>query len=221
MTDSEKSGVIFDLDGTLLDTLEDITDAVNAAFARFGYAATTVSHLRSLIGEGLLNLLRLASGETDTEKISDLVELYRPEYLNRMLNKTHLYSGMSHVLDAIVEAGIPMCVLSNKPHEFTKPICEALLSRWPFVQCRGSVADRVRKPDPGVALELAPMMQLDPGQVFFVGDSDVDILTGKHAGMTSVGVTWGYRDRHILDAEHPSFMLDSPDELLRVLRLVP
>ncbi len=217
MVNREKVGVIFDLDGTLLDTLEDITDAVNAVFARLGYAATTVPHLRNLIGEGLANLLKLASGESHEEKISALVESYRSAYLSRMLNKTHLYSGIARVLDEIVEAGVPVCVLSNKPHEFTKPICEALLPRWPFVQCRGSVADRIRKPDPGVAMELASMMQLDPAHIFFVGDSDVDILTGKNAGMTSVGVTWGYRDRHILDATHPSYVLDTPEELLAVL----
>jgi len=134
-----------------------------------------------------------------------------------------LSSGISQqdvaqeVLNSIVEAGMPICVLSNKPHEFTAAICEALLSRWPFVQCLGSVADKARKPDPGVALELASMMQLDPAEVFFVGDSDVDILTGQNAGMTSVGVTWGYRDRHILAERNPAFVVDSPVELLGVL----
>jgi len=87
MTNDVNKGVIFDLDGTLLDTLEDITDAVNVMFDRLGYATTTVEHLRRLIGEGLANLLRLASGETDDEKISHLVECYRAEYLSRMLRK--------------------------------------------------------------------------------------------------------------------------------------
>jgi len=212
-----QTGVIFDLDGTLLDTLEDITDAVNAAFAPLGYEATSVSQLRKLIGEGLMNLLRLASGESDTEKISHLVELYRPEYLERMLHKTRLYAGMAQVLDMIVESAMPMCVLSNKPHAFTKPICEAMLSRWPFVHFQGSVDDRPRKPDPGMALELAKKMQLDPANVYFVGDSDVDVLTGHNAGMKSVGVTWGYRDRGVLEATTPSFMLDAPNQLLGVL----
>ena len=120
----------------------------------------------------------------------------------------------------MTEMAIPMCVLSNKPHEYTAPICEALLSRWPIVRVRGCSAIETRKPDPTVALELAKEMARDPSTVYLVGDSPVDIAAAHNAGMISVAVTWGYGDCTALDLAHPAFSIDQPKKLVNVFNTV-
>ena len=206
-------GVIFDLDGTLADTLADITDSINIAFAQAGLEPVTLGRIRALIGEGLTNLLRRASGLEDPERLASLVEAYRSVYRNRMLCRSRLYPGIEALLDKLTERHVPVAVLSNKPDEFTVPICAALLSAWPVVMARGSVEEALKKPDPTVALDLAKLMQRSPAEIFFVGDSTVDIQTGQCAGMTPIAVTWGYRDRPELEAAGPAWVVESPSEL--------
>jgi len=206
-------GVIFDFDGTLADTLADITDSINITFAQAGLAQVSLVRIRALIGEGLTNLLRRASGLEDSTQLADLVEGYRRVYRNRMLCRSRLYPGVDAMLDALVERNTPIAVLSNKPDEFTVPICAALLSAWPIAAVRGSVDEPLKKPNPAVALDLAARMDRAPADVFFVGDSSVDIETGRNAGMTSIAVTWGYRDRPELEAAGAAHIVESPSEL--------
>ncbi len=214
-------GVIFDLDGTLADTLDDITDSINEVFWQIEHPAVSRQRIRLLIGESLANLLRQASGINDPDVLADLVGRYRGVYVNRMLNKTRLYPGVEPMLDALVESRVPMCVLSNKAYEYTDPICNALLARWPFVRFRGSRQDDSRKPDPTVALELAKEMQRPPPQVYFVGDSSTDIVTARNAGMVPVAVTWGYRDRDDLESACPAHYVDHPVRLIELLQNHP
>ncbi len=220
MTDSRTTGplgVIFDLDGTLVDTLDDITDAINAVFARRGLAAVTRERIRDLIGEGLANLLQRASGIDDAFEVAALVSEYRPEYRARLLANTRLYGGIDAVLDGLVEARRPFCVLSNKHHEFTAPICAALLARWPVAAVRGFAEGAARKPDPTVALELASLMGVAVGRVAFVGDSSIDVETARAAGMVAVAVTWGYRSLAHVHATGADFVVGTPTELMAVL----
>lgn len=210
-------GVIFDLDGTLADTLADITDAINAVFAGAGLPCQSQARIRSLIGEGLANLLRLASGVEDTERIAVLVERYRSAYTERLVEHTTIYPGIKAMLDGLTDRTVPMCVLSNKPHEYTAPICRRLLAPWPFVHCLGAGDEATRKPDPSVALALAENMNRSPGDVFFVGDSGTDIVTAANAGMVSVAVTWGYRERSELEASGPGHIVDRPGQLLTLI----
>ena len=153
--------------------------------------------------------------------LADFVGRYRNVYAKRMLNKTRLYPGVKSMLDALATMKIPMCVLLNKPHEYTAPICNALLTRWPFVRFRGSRQDDGRKPDPAVALQLAKEMQRPPPHVYFVGDSSTDILTARNAGMIPVAVTWGYRDRDDLESACPAHHVDQPVRLLELLQEHP
>ncbi len=212
----QSPGVIFDLDGTLADTLQDITDSINMAFGQFGIEAVTPDRLRPLIGQGLPSLLRRASGIDDPDRIGALVESYRVVYPRRMLDRTRLYPGVAELLDRLVELRIPLAVLSNKPEEFTVPICEALLARWPFVKWRGARNERHRKPDPTTALQLADEMDRPARAVCFVGDSPTDVGTAKNAGMIAVVVTWGYRDLDELQAAGPAHLIEEPEALVDV-----
>lgn len=213
----ELSAVIFDLDGTLADTLNDITDSINLAFTEMELPAVGPERVRYLIGEGLLNLLRLASGVDDEAVLSQLVEQYRTYYTERMMRRTRLYGGVPELLDELCNLSVPLSVLSNKPDEFTVPICRALLGRWPFVEMAGAKEASLKKPDASVALTQARSMGRDPKETVFVGDSAVDIHTAHNAGMTSVAVTWGYRDRDELERANPSYIIEHPQELLKCL----
>lgn len=210
-------GVIFDLDGTLVDTLDDITDAINTVFVRRGLAAVPRERVRDLIGEGLANLLQRASGADDPSVVAALVSDYRPEYRARLMAKTRLYAGIDAVLDGLVEARRPFSVLSNKHQEFTAPICAALLARWPVAEVRGHAEGAARKPDPTVALELASIMGVPAERVAFVGDSSIDVETARAAGMMAVAVTWGFRSLEHVRATGADFVVHTPVELRAVL----
>jgi phosphoglycolate phosphatase len=165
-----------------------------------------------------VDLVSRTSGIQDANTIRGLVEQYRSVYTERMLRKTRLYAGMDAVLDMLADLRIPMCVLSNKPHEYTAPICETLLSRWPFVRCIGCAEQERRKPDPTVALELAGEMGRDSSGVCIVGDSPIDVATAHNASMTSIAVTWGYGDRAEIESAEPGHTVDQPAELLDLFR---
>jgi len=205
--------VIFDLDGTLLDTLDDITDSINILFAEYDYALVPEPQIRLMVGDGLALLLSRASGETDADRVDELVNRYRAVYRNLMFNRTRLYPGIGEMLTRLTRGGLPMCVLSNKSDEFTVPICEHYLTEWTFDMLRGARPDVPRKPDPTAALELCRRMECPPAHCVFVGDSDVDVQTAHHAGMQSVGVTWGYRDRDVIEDAGPTALLDNPHEV--------
>ena len=211
-------GVIFDLDGTLADTLDDIVDSINHVYRQIGQPSVPHETVRPFIGIGLVDLVRRTSGIDDTETILGLVDQYRSVYTERMLRKTRLYAGMDSVLDLLTELDVPACVLSNKPHEYTAPICESLLSRWPFVRCVGCAEQEKRKPDPAVAFELAREMGRDPSRVYLVGDSPIDIATAHNAGMTSIAVTWGYGNQAEIRASKPACMVDRTGELITFFR---
>lgn len=210
-------GLIFDLDGTLVDTLDDIADSLNLVLEESGRARLSRMHVRSIIGEGLTNLIRRASGVENPEELARLVARYRAVYRERMFVHTQPYPGIEDLLDALTERRIPMCVLSNKSHEFTVPMCGELLSRWSFVRVIGATDEATRKPDPRNALDLAQAMELEPHQVWFVGDSNVDVHTGRNAGMRTIAVTWGLRDREELVAANPDAILDDPKQIVSVV----
>lgn len=219
MNPTNKSlGIIFDFDGTLADTLDDITDSINIAFEQCGIKPVSHSLIRSLIGYGLRDLLKNALQQNGDEHLLSLVEGYRQIYMDRMLLNARLYPGIVDMLDRFAGRKIPMAVLSNKPDIFTIPMCQAMLDRWPFVRYRGSSEDWPKKPDPTVALEFASEMNCIPENIYFVGDSAVDIETGHNAGMKSVAVTWGYRDLDELQPAKPDHIIDHPSELSKLLQ---
>ena len=212
--------VIFDLDGTLLDTLEDIGTAVNRVLVRKGFAQHPIHLYRQFVGEGARRMIMRALPEEHRDEITvqDCLEEYLVEY-ERCWNKTtRLYKGIPELLDRLVSRGIKPAVLSNKPVAFTRQCVSELLSSWRFDAVIGESEKMPRKPDPQGALSIAEQMNIDPKDILFVGDSGVDMKTAKAAGMFAVGALWGFRDRDELQQKGADVLAQHPMEILQLIK---
>ncbi len=189
---------IFDLDGTLADTLADIAHTMNAVLAARGYPEHSLDDYRRFVGNGVATLSSRVIPSSDIDLAPKLVEDFRELYPSRMYDNTVPFEGLAACLDDLVEGGVGLAVLSNKPHFLTVPMCERLFADWPFDPIWGKMDEWPLKPDPASALEIAKLRAVDPADCAFVGDSGVDMATGKAAGMRSVGVLWGFRGREEL-----------------------
>ncbi len=210
-------GIVFDLDGTLADTLPDIAGAVNAGLVALGLPGCSIEQVRAWVGEGLPTLCARALGSRTDARLDRLVQLVTDHYAAHRLERTRPYPGIPQLLASLAADGVPMAVLTNKPHVHTVPIVEALFGAGPFVEVRGYQREERRKPDPGDLLEIAACMGLSPAAVLMVGDSATDMLTARNAGARPVGVTWGYRSREELLAAGAAHLIDRPAELLQLL----
>jgi phosphoglycolate phosphatase len=210
-------GVIFDLDGTLAHTLPDIADAVNAGLKAFGLTVRPESDVRDWIGEGLPILCRRAMGDRDDVSLDEMVATVTAYYREHRLDKVQPFIGIPAVLDELTRRQIPLAVLTNKPHEHTVPMMDALFSRWPWAAVEGYRQEELRKPDPRTALEIAANMNSEPAHVVFVGDSFTDVETAIRAGMIPVGCTWGYRSRQELIDAGAEHLIDEPSQLIDLL----
>jgi phosphoglycolate phosphatase len=191
-------GVIFDLDGTLADSLEDIASAMNRTLAGHGFPVHPISDYRTFVGEGVRKLVERAL-PPGTEHLRDaFLAAYQADYAEHLLDATRLFPGISGVLDGLAAAGVPMGVLSNKTDLPTRRMVEALCGRWKFGAVVGERPGVPRKPDPSSALALADALGAPPEAVAFVGDTSVDMLTARAASMRPVGVLWGFRPKEVL-----------------------
>jgi phosphoglycolate phosphatase len=211
-------GVIFDLDGTLVDTLEDIADAMDRVLAREGAPGHTYDEYRYLIGRGIRNLVTEAlPAELRTEeRVARCYERMIEDYGRNSLVKTRVYDGVPELVRALRDEGIPLAVHSNKSDALTRAIVEALLDPADFVAVSGARPDAPLKPDPAVALEIAGSFGLPPARVAYLGDSLVDMRTATAAGMIAVGAAWGFRTRQELVESGAAVVIDAPLELLRL-----
>jgi phosphoglycolate phosphatase len=207
--------VIFDLDGTLVDSLDDITDALTGAMADIGLPAPGRDAVRRWIGGGARNLIEQAA---PADRVDDVLARFRTRYHAAPVSHTHLFPGVDALLDRLAVAGGPaLAVLSNKPHDLTVRICDALLARWPFRSIVGHRAGSPLKPHPASALAISDELGLPPAACALVGDADTDIATARAAGMRAIAVTWGFRPRHELAAAGPAVMVDDPAEIADAL----
>jgi phosphoglycolate phosphatase len=208
-------GVIFDLDGTLVDSLGDIAAAMNRALAARGFPTHPVDSYRSFIGEGVQRLAErvLPPGELGAQ--SDLLADYQDDYAQHLLETSTLYEGIPAVLDAVSARKLPMAVLSNKPDAPTRRIVESLLGPWKFRAVAGERPGVPRKPNPTAALLLARALEVAPADVAFVGDTLVDVSTARAAGMRPLGVLWGFRPGEV--AATGVETVRHPEELLPLL----
>lgn len=211
--------VVFDLDGTLVDSLRDLADSANAALARFGYPEHPLSSYRAFVGEGARLLMeRALPGERrDPGTIDALVGAMLEDYSLRREATTVLYRGIAELLDELRDRGLALAILSNKPHDHTLAIAASLLGAWPFATVRGSRPEVPRKPDPTGALAIASELGVEPGRCLYLGDTGIDMVTATAAGMYPVGVLWGFRDAEELRASGARRLLAHPAELLELL----
>ncbi len=208
---------MFDLDGTLADTLRDLADAANHAIASLDHAPHPQDSYRHFVGQGVENLFRAALDTTDPSRIGPCVERFKAYLAEHQYDHTALYPGISDLLDELSLRGFKLAVMSNKPDERCVEMVDSLLSRWPWDAVRGHRPGYGVKPDPRAALEIASEVGLAPDAWHYVGDTRVDMLTGAAAGFYTVGVTWGFRDEAELRDAGARAIIHHPSELLGLL----
>jgi len=213
------SSVLFDLDGTLLDTLEDIADSANAALRELGIPPHPTDAYRYMVGDGVEALIRrmLPKGRADDDAtVAHCGKLYRSHYGRNWNNKTRLYDGIGEMLDGLSRRGIALAILSNKPQEFTVQCVGAYLSRWKFAAVIGQREGIPRKPDPAGAAEISHLMKRPSSEFVYLGDTATDMKTAVAAGMFPVGVLWGFRQRDELEQHGAKIVIEHPSELFDV-----
>ncbi len=209
--------VIFDLDGTLVHTIEDIGDAANILFKRHGYPEHSTEDFIKWIGSGAAKFIEQGVGSViDKDHLKDYVSEFKEIYGANLTVKTRIYDGVAEMLNELLKQGVKIAILSNKPHQLTCGVVENLLSAWDFDPVFGQRDEVPRKPDPAAALEIAGMINVSHEKILFVGDSEGDIKTGEAAGMIPVGVSWGYGKMDMASRNGHS-ILDHPSELLKLL----
>ncbi len=213
------AGVIFDLDGTLADTLDDIAAGVNHALAAEGLPLARSEQIMAWVGEGYLVLMKRAAPSAGDARLKRLIRTGTAYYTEHSLDRTHLYAGVGEVLKSLHDKGLHMAVLSNKPEPIAIDMVHRLCPAIPFDAVVGYRDEAARKPNPFLALEIAARMGLPPRRIAFVGDSATDIATARNAGMPAVSVTWGFRSRELLQTAGPDALIDRPADLLDLLGL--
>lgn len=203
---------IFDLDGTLVDSLPDIAEALNECLELLGLEARPVDQYRYMVGEGVPMLCQRALGETHPHMAARLTELARARYRVRPLRYTKPYPGVSEMLHRLRTQGVKCAVLSNKPHELTVRVVRTF---WPdeFDCIQGYVEDDRRKPNPFYLLRICEHLGVRPADTWVVGDTPTDVWTAARGGAVSVGITWGFRTRADLEAAGADRIIDRPEEL--------
>ena len=211
--------ILFDLDGTLLDTLEDLATAANRALGTLGLPAHPTDAYRVFVGDGLRTLAeRILPGEQrSAAQVDALVAAFEREYSRTWNERTAPYAGVPEMLDRLTAGGSRLSVLSNKPDAFTRLCVEQLLPHWTFAPLYGQRPGVPRKPDPAAALAIAVELGLDPAEVLYLGDTATDMHTARAAGMAAVGVLWGFRSADELHAAGARHLITHPGELAPLL----
>ncbi len=217
----EIRGIIFDLDGTLLDTLEDISDSANECLKNIGLEPLPLEVYREIIGDGVRELFKRAlfysNLSSSDNLIESLVNMMQEEYGKRWNKKTKLYEGIAELLDWCSVNGLKMAILSNKQDMFTQRIVDFFLSKWDFVEVKGITDVNFKKPNPKFALDIAKKMKILPENIAFVGDSKTDIQTALFANMIPIGVLWGFKSREELEKSGAKIILSKPREMINLI----
>jgi phosphoglycolate phosphatase len=212
-------GIIFDLDGTLADTLADIANSMNRVLQEKGYPVHPAEDYKYLIGRGLENLVSSSLPKESrlpsiiAACLASLIEDYR----DNCLVNTHLYPGIESLLFRLQDMGLKLAVFSNKADDLTQFIVQSLMPGIRFLKIIGARPDYPKKPDPSGARLISNFLEISPEQMVYLGDSDVDMLTARGAGMLAVGVLWGFRTKEELLLNGADHLLSDPSELMALL----
>ncbi len=210
--------LIFDLDGTLLDTIGDLHQSTNYALREFGYAERTLEEVNSFVGNGLGMLIRnaLPHGATD-ETVQLVLKKMKEHYSQHYHDLTHPYTGITELLTACKNGGVPMAIVSNKADPFVKNLRELFFADWIDIAL-GESGDMPRKPAPDMVDYALEQLGISRENAYYVGDSEVDVLTAKNAGLPCLAVTWGFRsEQQLIEAGATDFIYDPMTILNRAM----
>jgi len=217
MTQDKPLGILFDLDGTLLDSLADIAREMNAILAEDGLPTHDHDAYRYFIGGGARHLAQQALPENRRDQTEAYLDRFERRYGQNLVVETAPYPGILELLRTLRDRPMPMAILSNKPHDMTCALVDHFLDEFPFVAVAGAVDGEVKKPDPLAAAPLLGALGLPPERVLMIGDTKTDMLTARATGMRGIGVTWGFRDRAELEEHGAEHVIDSAPALLDLL----
>lgn len=214
-----KKLVIFDLDGTLLNTIADLAGATNYALKACGYPQHDTDEYRFFVGNGINKLFEraLPEAERNETNIREIRSLFVPYYNMHNADLSRPYPAIPHVLETLQEKGMALAVASNKYQEATEKLIKHYFPQIHFLRIFGQRENVPVKPDPSVIAEIMQAAGASPQDTAYIGDSGVDMQTGINAGTETIGAAWGFRPRTELEAYHPAFIADTPEELLDFL----
>jgi len=217
-----QKAIIFDLDGTLLDTLEDIAISANYALTTLGFEAQDILAYRYFVGEGVVKLFEniFTCNPQTSKTINQAVMLFEEHYAKQFNQNTKLYEGVSKMLTFLQKRGFKMAVLSNKPDSFTKMCVFKYLRLWHFEAVYGAREGIPRKPHPQGAFDVANALHVSPEECYYLGDTMIDMMTANKAGMIPIGALWGFRDADELLAHGAQYLAKEPSEVIKLLAWV-
>ena len=209
--------IIFDLDGTLLNTLDDLRDSLNDILAQKGYSARSLEEVRRFVGNGVRNLIRLSvPGHCSEEEVTQCLEEFKEHYKHNMQNKTRPYNGIMELLLDLNRFNYKLAIVSNKYDAAVKSLAKTYFGNLIPVAI-GESQDIKRKPSPDSVYEAVKELGSELSNTIFVGDSETDAQTAMNAGIPCIGVTWGFRSREVLRSAGVDYLIDTPRELLTLI----
>lgn len=210
--------VIFDLDGTLANTIDDIALAINGSLSKRGFPTHDIPTIKLMVGNGFRNLVvaALPRERQDEALVEEIREEATAYYAAHPLDRTLPYPGIMEMLSGLAGIGIPRAVLSNKPDELTQAVVTGLFPQAGFSVVRGETPAFPRKPEPASVLDIAKILGAEPGEILYVGDTNVDMRTAHNAGMRPIGASWGFRSIQELVESGAEVVITQPSELLRL-----
>ena len=208
---------IFDLDGTIADTICDLGDAVNHGLEQLGCPTFDYEAYKKMVGNGAKKLCERALPDDKKDKAAELYKLFKDYYSEHYLDKTKLYDGMKETMEKLRDAGVVMAVATNKPEDVAREIVEELLPDMDFVKVLGGVDYRPIKPDIAILVEIFAALPDEENRAFMIGDSNVDVQTAKNAGIECIGCAWGFRGRAELVAEGADYIAEKPSDIAKII----
>lgn len=210
-----KKAVIFDLDGTLLNTLDDLAASTNYALSRFGYPTRTIEEVRQFVGNGVAKLIERAIPEgKNNPNFEKCLAIFKENYAQNMYNKTAPYNGIIEMLSNLKSKGIKIAVVSNKFDLAVKELCKKYFEEFIDFAAGENEAQGIRKkPAPDTVISVLNKFNFAPEDAVYVGDSDVDIMTAKNSKMPCISVTWGFRDEKFLLENGATILINAPSEI--------
>ena len=210
-----KKAVIFDLDGTLLNTLDDLADSTNYALSKFGYPTRTIEEVRQFVGNGVAKLIERAIPEgKNNPNFEKCLSIFKENYAQNMYNKTAPYNGIIEMLSNLKSKGIKIAVVSNKFDLAVKELCKKYFEGFiDFAAGENEAQEIKKKPAPDTVISVLNEFNFAPEDAVYVGDSDVDIMTAKNSKMPCISVTWGFRDKKFLLENGATILINAPSEI--------